>query len=90
MYVVGYNIRGRARGKISSPGLEFHGFERAGLVQNMSRAKCRCRSLERPAQAPFSPTDHSSKLRGPTRNSPHIASEWGVNLTKLNCNDVEN
>ncbi|GBO03655.1 hypothetical protein AVEN_225656-1 [Araneus ventricosus] len=35
------------------------------------------------AQAPLSSSDRSSKLRGPSQNSPRVASKWHVNIAKL-------
>ncbi|GBL96748.1 hypothetical protein AVEN_111877-1 [Araneus ventricosus] len=40
----------------------------------------RCLSLERR----LPPTDLGSKLRGPSQNSPRVASKRDVNITKLN------
>ncbi|GBN03506.1 hypothetical protein AVEN_116548-1 [Araneus ventricosus] len=37
-----------------------------------------------PAQVSSSSSDHGSKLRGPSQNSPRVDSEWDVNITKLN------
>ncbi|GBM25316.1 hypothetical protein AVEN_232455-1 [Araneus ventricosus] len=35
------------------------------------------------AQAPPSSSDRGSKLRGPSQNSPRVASKWHVNIAKL-------
>ncbi|GBO13886.1 hypothetical protein AVEN_207571-1 [Araneus ventricosus] len=45
-----------------------------------------CGSLERrmPAHVPFSSSDRSSKLRGPSQNLPRVASKRDVYITKLN------
>ncbi|GBL91835.1 JmjC domain-containing protein 7 [Araneus ventricosus] len=37
-----------------------------------------------PAWVSSSSSDCSSKLRGPSQNSPSVASKWDVNITKLN------
>ncbi|GBN07393.1 hypothetical protein AVEN_10064-1, partial [Araneus ventricosus] len=37
-----------------------------------------------PAQVPSSSSDRGSKLRGPSQNSPRVASKQDVNITKLN------
>ncbi|GBN18520.1 hypothetical protein AVEN_163572-1 [Araneus ventricosus] len=37
-----------------------------------------------PAQVSFSSSDRGSKLRGPSQNSPRVASKRDVNITKLN------
>ncbi|GBM86837.1 hypothetical protein AVEN_225059-1 [Araneus ventricosus] len=44
-----------------------------------------CGSLERQVPARVSPSssDHGLKLRGPSQNSPRVASKWDVNITKL-------
>ncbi|GBN08657.1 hypothetical protein AVEN_257547-1 [Araneus ventricosus] len=38
-----------------------------------------------PAQKSSSSSDCGSKLRGPSQNSPRVASKRDVNITKLNC-----
>ncbi|GBN43201.1 hypothetical protein AVEN_78852-1 [Araneus ventricosus] len=45
-----------------------------------------CGSLEREvrAQVSSSSSNHGSKLRGPSQNSPRVASKRDVNMTKLN------
>ncbi|GBL92689.1 hypothetical protein AVEN_119087-1 [Araneus ventricosus] len=37
-----------------------------------------------PAQVPSSSSDRGSKLRGPSQNSPRVASKWNFNITKIN------
>ncbi|GBM09798.1 hypothetical protein AVEN_234637-1 [Araneus ventricosus] len=41
-----------------------------------------------PAQVSSSSSDHGSKLRGPSQNSPRVASKWDVNITKPNLPGV--
>ncbi|GBO23544.1 hypothetical protein AVEN_214755-1 [Araneus ventricosus] len=40
--------------------------------------------------AQVSSSDHGSKLRGKSQNSPHAVSKRGVNLIKLNQNKMAN
>ncbi|GBL82671.1 hypothetical protein AVEN_263740-1 [Araneus ventricosus] len=43
-----------------------------------------CGSLEKGVPAQASSSDRGSKLRGPSQNSPRVASKWDVNMAKLN------
>ncbi|GBO00774.1 hypothetical protein AVEN_110770-1 [Araneus ventricosus] len=38
-----------------------------------------------PTQVSCSSSDRGSKLRGPSQNSPRVASKRDVNIAKLNC-----
>ncbi|GBN56255.1 hypothetical protein AVEN_213548-1 [Araneus ventricosus] len=42
-----------------------------------------------PAQVSSSSSDRGSKLRGPSQNSPRVASKRDVNKTKLNQNQTQ-
>ncbi|GBM48806.1 hypothetical protein AVEN_18747-1 [Araneus ventricosus] len=59
------------------------------LTSSSRRTLLWCGSLERgvTAQMSSSSSDRVSKFRGPSQNSPRVASKRDVNITKLNETD---